>query len=251
MKPTMRNAIILAAVVIITAAIVAFLLFPGTEGEAEFELPTSAPTPESARPSQEGGGSLQVDRDNILAVLQTLERTETYIRTLRFATYWNGGESSVNIHVAAKGPNYYIVREDGFESKRVLMLDDDFWIWYGDERTNAFHGERGGERTREVDELMQLITYESLADKPGFQVIDAGFVEYDSHWCIFMEYSYDAGIPYESRIYISLDYGIIVAEETKSLGELVFLVTTDMETWILSTPPESAFIPPNVNPTGT
>jgi len=237
--------------VIITAAVVAFLLLPGPEGESEFELPTPALTPELTRPPQEGGGSLNVDRDNILAVLRTLERTETYSRTLRFTTYWDGGESSVNIHVSADGANYYIVREDGFESRKILLREDEFWIWYGDERAGARRGERSGDEPREVDELMQLITYEGLANKPGFQVTDAGYVEYDGHWCIFMEYSYNAGIPYESRIYVSLDYGIIVAEETRSLGELVFLVTTDMETWMLTAPPESVFIPPEVSQTGT
>ena len=243
-----KNIIIAVALVIAAAAVVVFFSQP-KKPDPEFTLPTPLITPQQS-PSQTDAGRLDMSRDNVLSVLGTLKRANAYIHEMEFVTYWDGGRSSVTIHVAADGGKYFVVRDNGNESKKFLSLEDGFWIWYNDDKSNAFHGILGEDKTREIDEFMQFVTYENFEETADLTVLDAALVEYDGLSCIYMEYSHGSATDYTTRIYISVEYGIIVAEETTDMiGNLAFEIST--MSLNITTPPESAFLPPSVNPEGT
>ena len=244
-----RKNIIIAAAVIIAAAIAVFFPRSGRTTEPEFSLPTPIVTPQQS-PSQADNSDSDLNNENVLAVLDTLNRVDSYIHEMEFVTYWDGGQNTITIHVAADSGRYFIVRNNGTESKKFLSLENDFWIWYGDDKGSAFHGVLTGDRTREIDEFMQFVTYENFVETDGFKALSATLMDYNGLSCIYMEYAHDSAPANTTHLYISVEHGIILSEETTdAAGNPAFSITTTALT--ITTPPESAFVPPGVTPEET
>ena len=239
MKLNKKSIIIAAAVVVVAAAAAVFFLWPHGGEDPQFTLPTPTASPE-ATPSPTPEQGSDVNRGNVLAVLAALQRTEVYEREMRFTTYWDGGESAVKITVKTDGERYRIVREDGSEVRTVVVHGGDYWLWYGDGQ-DLYRDTLGENRARELDKLMQLLTLEDVGDAPGFAVLDAAFVDYDGARCIYMEYSHGEELESVSRVWVSVDYGLVIAEETLVRGKLAFRMGTNMDTLAITTPPESEF----------
>ena len=182
---------------------------------------------------------VEVTADTVQSVLETLRRSDSFSRTYKFTSYWDGGKSETTQSLWKKGDKVRISISEKNTVKNILVSGNDLYTWY-DGYSGVFHSKLAeGEVNKEVDRLSRLVTYEDILNMPRENIIEANYVEESG--CIYAEYK-SGTLGYVNHIYVSIESGLLVSSsryDGDKLIDSIENVKTD-----LSTPPDETFDAP-------
>ncbi|MGI5935205.1 MAG: hypothetical protein ACOX7I_00115 [Oscillospiraceae bacterium] len=192
------------------------------------------------QPDGQGGGAqrAEVTPETVQAVLATISRADSYSRSLTVESFYEGGSSKIALNVWVRGGSVRITETGRGQTKNVLILDDEVYIWYEDS-SNRYVGSLS---QGDADKYQHILTYEDILKLDPEQITDAGYTEYGGESCIFAEYS-TGTLGYMYRIYVSVKTGLLMGAESYDGDNVVYRMTSD--TPDISTPPEEVFALPS------
>ena len=181
-----------------------------------------------------------VTKETVQAVISTLSRVESYYRKMTSTLYSDRGELISDMEVWCQGGKMRIISATGDEVRNILIDNTDLYIWYtGDSslyKSQLYNGAN--------DELMGIVSYESIINLEPEKIIDAGHVEFQEESCIFVEYT-TGSQSYNYKAYISIATGLLIGDETWDGDSLIYSMVSELPD--ISTPPNSVFeLPANL-----
>lgn len=243
-----RANIFMIAVIVLAAAVMLFALFGngGSVETASVILPT--PIAGNENPDSEGGGEgglslVEVTPWTVQSAIGTLNRAESYSRTVTIEEFWDGGSSSTEISACTDGGSTLIRLDaaDGIEN--ILLRYGTLYIWY-DGNTDVYIASPGDTGAAQADVWLRCLTYEDLLDMPVTDITDAGYAEFAGDTCIFAEY-YSENFGYRNVVYVSVNTGLLMGAETFDGDELIYRMTSAAPD--LSVPDENLLLPPETD----
>ena len=239
MKKRGASFYILIVLSLLAVAGLIFLLAPGNGAETPAVILPDAPAPEpsgAAPASDAPAEQIAVTPATVQTVIATLQRADSYSRTLTAETYWSGGKTTETLRVWVRGDRVRIESQtEGGESVRyVLLSGDEKWVWYSD-RAGVFHG---AVRDGDADALQTLLTYEDVLALDPAAISDAGYTVYMETNCIYVRYT-DGPFGYIHECYIDVDTGLLIGEQSYDGEKLIYMMRSTAPD--ISTPDESLF----------
>lgn len=239
-----RGAFFYILIVLALAALGAlvFVLAPGTEPDTPaVVLPSAAPAGAGgdAMPGSIAEDSLITVRpDTVQAAVATLDRADSYSRTLQVRDFWTGGSRDRTISVWSRGGALRLtVTSGGSAVQHLLFQGEDKWIWYSDSdsvfRSRVLPGDE--------DAYQTLLTYEDMLAAPLSDILAADFVDFSGTSCIYVRYR-TGSLGYESECYIDPASGLLMGERCYDGERLIYSMDSSVPE--LTTPDESLFAVP-------
>lgn len=223
-------------IAVLVAAVIALALFSAFSVNwfhktPSVILPTLTPAP-SASPTAGATGNYQrveLTSDTVQRVIATLERPESYARTVTVETVGAGGEV---------GQTTAQVVEDGGWTQVTATLPDGRvchtlvgegkrYVWYDDQR--SWQEYPAQERT--ADLAQRLPTYEDVLALNQSEIVEADYVNSGELPCVYVAVAEDE-LGYVEEYWVSVDTGLLVRAESRK-GEDVFY---RMSGYIVETP---------------
>jgi hypothetical protein len=235
----------IAVIILLTAVLVLSIIFSkqGTNPDTPAVI---LPSPiASGDPAQDSSGDnsaihrAEVNVDTVQAVVSTLTRADSYVRTVTVERFSAAGNSSSTLNVWVRGPSTRIEVSDRDVSKSILITGEELYIWYSDS-SEYYQGSADGGHA-EADAYQRLLSYEELLSLPGDAILDAGYQEFSGESCIFADYT--AGeLGYRNIVYISVSSGLLMGCETYDGNTLIYRMVSDPPN--ITTPSDEVFAPP-------
>lgn len=184
-------------------------------------LPSLSPLPSSAvspGPSEDFE-RLEVDVTTVQRVVATLERPESYTRTITVETL---GEDGVFGSTTAQ-----VTVDGGWTQVEATLPDDRVchsiigagrrYVWYG--RDAAWREYAAGERSADLSQ--RLPTYEDVLNAPAEQIAEASYELSGSLPCVYVAVE-EPELGYLERYWVSVDTGLLVYAESSREGEVFY-----------------------------
>ncbi len=205
------------AVVGTTFLIVALMLLGTLQRPARIQLPATNPFSGPSSGETENSGALtviSVTPQTVQAAIGSLERPETYSRTVTVEQIWSGGSgtSETAVHVKGGWSRTDRTMPDG-RVRHTLTNDETVYIW-----TNAdaeLFTAPAGEIT--ADNEQAIPTYEDILELPMEAITVADYRMISGVNCIYVETAPDEG-GYTLRYWVDVQTGLLAVSE-KLLGE--------------------------------
>lgn len=231
---------IISAVVIMAVAVIIKIY-----GPTNISHTIVMPSPVRENGENTGEDSIiraEVNRETVQSALSILKRADSFSRTYKIKTYWDGGESESDFSLWKKGNNIRMSYSEQNTVKNILIIENDLYIWY-DDSSSVLHSKLSENNlSKEIDMFSRLVTYEDVLSVPVENILDAGYFEKNEQQCIFVEYkSIDQN--YVNQIYVSVDSGLLVSS-SRYYGEKLANTMESVSTE-LSTPPNDFFAAPS------
>ena len=213
-RPGVRSAgIVIAAALLVVCVLVAAVLISirgGTRDGITLPETSGAVEPEQT-PSSEEDIFLEVDRENVQSVLDTMERPSAYHQVLTVSNLWESGAAETTVELWRSGD---LIRAKRTESGRVENLLTDgttVWIWYdGETSARALTPED----SVSFDDLTGIPTYETLSAIPTSAIREAGFVTLDASDGLNCLYLAVLDGDYEDRYWVDVTNQLLCRADT-------------------------------------
>lgn len=213
--------VVLIAAIIAVAVLSSFGLGLFAPDTAEIVLPTAGP---SASPGGESGGAVKVEvtPETVQSVIATLDRPESYGRTVTIQDLWGEGESgttTARVWVDAGWTRTDAVLPGGTRRSSIVG-GGQFWSWYGGEDrvltgpADEYSADLEGQR---------IPTYETVLELDPASITAAGYETLDSLGCVYVET--DTGDGHSARFWVDTDSGLLVRAEQLTDGQVVYRMT--------------------------
>lgn len=178
---------------------------PNAGNEGEYENPNAV--------------RVEVNKNNVQSVISTLTRANNYHRTISVRYYWAGGGMSVSAYDVYCRNGYMSVmyQRENDTPKRTISGGGKVYTWY--EGSSEYYEMNAGEFTG--DDILSIPTYEDAVNIEKSRITDAGYIELDGDYCIFVEYGEDA-LGYIERFWVSVDSGLLKRAETLKNGVKIY-----------------------------
>ncbi len=212
---------VLIAAVMVVALFSAFSvnLFHQTP---EVVLPSLTPLPSDAPDDPDGAGTYQrveVTPETVQQVVATLERPESYARTITAEILGSGGEFGVT---------QAAVTVDGGWTQTALTLPDRRvqhsligggrrYVWYGSERTWREYDATD----RSADLSQRLPTYEDVLAADKADIVRAEYALSEQLPCIYVAVL-EPATGYVESYWVSVDTGLLVHAESSKDGQVFY-----------------------------
>ena len=183
---------------------------------------------------------VEVNPQTVQAVIATLNRPDSYSRSIRASSYWDGGSSSALIRVWVRGSQLRMnISGDGAE-RNYLMDGNTVTLWYGDDTSRRYT--YGGNDPHLADGLQRIPTYEDILALDPSAIREAGCTMGDGgKWRILVA-AEDQDFGYLDIYYISLNTGLLEAAEQWDGDSLIYTMNAGEAE--LSAPDDQLFLPP-------
>ena len=213
-------------ITIIAAALSVILLTSYLNRDVvEVALPdTPVATEPAAGDGTDALDRVEVNRDTVQAVVSSFVRPESYSRDVWIESFWESGQAaySINVSVAGGMTSLRAVPQIGAE-KRIIVTPDALYIWYkGDKQPFIGSAGSAGDDSRDADEWQMMITYEDILELNKYDIIDAGYTQYDGADCVFAVYL-SPMLGNTTTYFVSLGLGLVIAaDEHDKAGTLIY-----------------------------
>lgn len=228
-------AVVVSGLLFIVIIIVISILYSrATQNIPTVDLPEITTSDDGANSSGNGNGNesdgqtrIEISPDNVQAVIATmvLTKPENYSRALVVENYWQDGSSKYEINSAVlNGISRFDIKNEGM-TKHIIITEDSLYIWYDD--NTAYY--EGGFHTDSddvwlTDEYQMIPTYEDVLALSEDEIINAGYINYDTVSCIFVE-SASETLGYTNKYFISAELGLLIAAESYDGDTLIYKMT--------------------------
>lgn len=213
-RPGIRSAgIVIAATLLVVCLLVAAVLISIRGGTRDgITLPESSGTTEPEQtPVSEEDPFLEVDRENVQAVLDTMARPDAYHQVLTVTNLWESGSAETTVELWRSGALIRARRTENGRVENLLTNGTTVWIWYdGETSAKALTPEE----SVSFDDLSGIPTYETLAAIPASSILEAGFVTLDQGEgtdCLYLSVS--DGV-YEDRYWVDVSNQLLCRADT-------------------------------------
>jgi outer membrane lipoprotein-sorting protein len=245
-KRIVSPSMIITVLIVIFALIAAVIILNGQRNAMDTPS-VILPSPIGGSDSPSGqesdnpgtGRKAEVTVETVQAVLGTLIRADSYSRSVSIESFWSGGSSKSDIDVWVKGPNTRIIETGEGETKNILILDKDIWIWYSGSGS-YYHGQTGSGNSID-DKYQRILSYEDVISLEPEDIHEAGYTEYNGEACIYTKYT-SGELGYEKAIYVSVSSGLLMGTETYDGNTLIYRMVSDAPD--ISTPSDDVFLSP-------
>lgn len=183
-------------------------------------LPTLTPTP-SATPAAPGAGDysrVEVTTDTVQRVVATLERPESYARTITVETVGedgNVGQTTAQVVVDGGWTQVMTTLPDGRVCHSIVG-EEKRYVWYDDQRS----WQEYPARERSADLSQRLPTYEDVLALVQSDIVDARYANSGDLPCVYVAVE-EEELGYVEEYWVSVDTGLLVRAESRK-GEEVF-----------------------------
>lgn len=184
-------------------------------------LPTLTAAPDVTPTSGVSGGSYQrveVTVDTVQRVIATLERPESYARTLTVETIGeegNVGRTTAQVVVDGGWTQVTATLPDG-RVCHTIVGEEKRYVWYDDQRS----WQEYPAQERSADLSQRLPTYEDVLAVVQSDIVDARYQNSGDLPCIYVAVEEDE-LGYVEEYWVSVDTGLLVRAESRK-GEDVF-----------------------------
>ena len=241
MKRVSSLTIAVIATLVLLAGILLFLSSPlGARKTAEVHLPEIR----DRLPEQTGAAvpreltQVEVNPETVQAVVATLNRPDSYSRTLQVFQYWEGGGRTAEIRVWTRSGAVRLSIAGTEREINYLLEGDTLTLWYDNDTDRRYTYPRADARLG--DSLQRIPTYEDILSLDPASIQEAGcFRTEDGKWRILVS-ARDPVFHYLDVYTISLDTGLLVGAEQWD-GEMLIYRMTAGET-DLSAPSDQFFL---------
>ena len=229
------------ATLVLLAGILLFLSSPlSAKKTAEVHLPEI----QDRLPEHTGAAvpreltQVEVNPDTVQAVISTLNRPDSYSRTLQVFQFWDGGGRTAEIRVWVRSGTVRL-NIVGAEREINYLLDGDvLTLWYGSDMSHRYTYNKADARLG--DSLQRIPTYEDILSLDPTSIRDAGCTCTESgKWRILVS-TVDPDFNYLDIYYVSLDTGLLVGAEQWDGDTLIYRMTAGEAD--LSAPSDQLFL---------
>lgn len=185
-------------------------------------LPSLAPI-ESTVPADpwESGDykRVEVTVDTVQQVVATLERPESYARTVNVETVGAAGvtgASSASVTVDGGWTSTRLTLPDGRVCHSIVG-EGKRYVWYGGQR----RWQEYDATERSADLSQRLPTYEDILAADKDSIVEAQYVLTDAMPCIFVAVA-ESELGYVESYWVSVDTGLLVRSESSKDGQVFY-----------------------------
>ena len=220
MEQKNRTRVVIAIGAVILFAVFLSIGLPAlTNSIPEVKLPDLNAAGE---PMEEGGTVLPLDvtPETVQSVIATLDRPESYARTLTVTLFWGeSGSAERTIQIWADGDYTQTELTTVGGEKQVRLVDGKtLALWYaGDSVWRERPAEEG-----DGDLAQRIPTYEDVLSLDSEQITEAGYQSRNGHNCVYVQAQTEDGA---ERYWVETATGLLYAAETVSGGKTVYVMT--------------------------
>ena len=241
MKRVSSLTVAVIATLVLLAGIVLFLSSPlAAQKTAEVHLPEIR----DRLPEQTGAAlpreltQVEVNPETVQAVVATLNRPDSYSRTLQVFHYWNGGGRTAEIRVWVRNGAVRLNIAGAEKEINYLLDGNELTLWYGSDTSRRYT--YTGADARLGDSLQRIPTYEDILSLDPSSIHEAGcFRTEDGKWSILVS-ARNPDFNYLDVYYISLDTGLLTGAEQWDGDTLIYRMTAGEAD--LSAPSDQLFL---------
>ena len=241
MKRISSLTVAVIATLVLLAGILLFLASPlAAQKTAEVHLPEIR----DRLPEQTGAAvpreltQVEVNPETVQAVLATLNRPESYSRTLQVFQFWDGGGRSAEIRVWVRSGAVRLNIIGADREVNYLLEGEVLTLWYGSDMSRRYT--YAGADARLGDSLQRIPTYEDILSLDPACILEAGCAcSEDGKWRILVT-AKDSDFDYLDIYYVSLDTGLLVGAEQWDGDTLIYRMTAGEAE--LSAPSDQLFL---------
>lgn len=191
---------------------------------------SSDPGQVSADP-EAGGIPVEVTPETVQLVIASLNRAESYSRTVS-ASYYQQGEALGTVTAQVWADGGWVRTNTALPTgvtECAIVGEGQLWLWYAGQG-GVYQAPAGGQS---ADLAQRLPTYEDVLELDPAGITDADYVQRDSQDCIYVEFT-QPELGYRYRYWISVGSGLLIAAETDKDGQVVYAMTSQTVTSPLS-----------------
>ena len=241
MKRLSSLAIAVIATLVLLAGILLFLASPlSAKKTAEVHLPEI----QDRLPEHTGAAvpreltQVDVNPETVQAVISTLNRPDSYSRTLQVFQFWDGGGRTAEIRVWVRSGAVRLNIVGAEREINYLLNGNVLTLWYGSDMERRYTYNKANARLG--DSLQRIPTYEDILSLDPASIRDAGCTcTEDGKWRILVA-AVDPDFNYLDIYYVSLDTGLLVGAEQWDGDTLIYRMTAGEAD--LSAPSDQLFL---------
>ena len=238
--------IAVAVTLVLLAALILILYSPWAAPKTpEVRLPELA----DRLPEQTGAAvpreltQVEVGPQTVQAVIATLNRPDSYSRSIRVENYWDGGSGVTDIQVWVKSGMQRLNVVSGSEERNYLLSGNTVTLWYGGDPGRRFV--YAGSDPHLADDLQRIPTYEDILDLDPASIREAGCTATDNGKWLILVAAVNADLGYLDIYYISLDTGLLEMAEQWDGDSLIYRMQAGEAE--LSAPDDQLFLLPSLS----
>lgn len=164
--------------------------------------------------------SLDINKENVITVVDTIKRPNTYSCEITSVIYYGGNSSEIKrlCYIDGEYAKTEVLGESGMPKVHVVTGREYSFIWKaGDAK---YYTGRTGEIS--ADDVQAIPTYEEVLSLPAEKIKKAEYTTFDDLGCVYIEYE-DEITGYCEKYWISTDSGLLVKSQTLDReGELIY-----------------------------
>lgn len=231
---------------IILVLIFALLLLKPSRQKTEIILPDLTAVPDNGQTGNKEGGwdskliRAEVNNRTVQSVIASLERPDSYIRSIEIKKYWEGGEARYLVDVyTLEDKTRLAIAHEGYETQNILINSDKVYIWYNNESDYLELNRWEEEELFQIADSFQMIdTYEDVIELNRDNIVDSGYRERDGRYYIYVQ-TEDELFGYTSEYFISTETGLLEFAEKKDGEFTIYKMGVNNE--YLERPAEQVF----------
>lgn len=220
------TAALIAAMLVVAVGFFAsfFFLFAESSGEQyTITLPGQGsavidPSPEIGQANRDQLQIVEIDRTNFLAVLQTLQRPETYQLQSETTYYYRDSSSTLKSQLWKSQPGMRISQMNALneQAQQVLLTDNWVYVWSDDSEVARFE-----KQSRDADLYRRTPTYEDLLKLSAEEILEGRVEELEGQLCLYAK-TKDTLTGEEEQWYILAENGLLLYAEGTLDGQMTY-----------------------------
>lgn len=185
-------------------------------------LPSLTPVPSEAAPGPDGAGDYQrveVTADTVQQVVETLERPDSYARTVTVETLGSGdvfGTASAAVTVDGGWTRTELTLPDGRVCHSIIGQGKRY-VWYDSDR----RWQEYDAMDRSADLSQRLPTYEDVLAADKEDIVTAQYALRGAMPCIYIAVA-EEELGYVETYWVSVDTGLLVYAESSKDGQVFY-----------------------------
>ena len=192
---------------VVIALIVMFALRPIEEREGII-LPEINIDPAQDQVTEEftASGFLQIDADNIIAVLDSLKKPEYYHQTYEVVTASGRSSSIRTVEIWVNGPWIHAEVSDERTVKSIFTDGEQAWIWYDQDLIPAAVTLNSDVL---LEDLLGIPNFDYQVQMEKSVILDAGYAHLEENLLQYIFVLSDAGQAKELEYWFAIDTGLL------------------------------------------
>lgn len=182
-------------------------------------LPTLTPIPTDAGGGERDYTRVEITLDTVQQVVATLERPESYARTITVETLGadgSFGSAEANVTVDNGWTMTNLDLPDG-RTQHSVIGEGKRYVWYGSER--VWQEYEAGERSADLSQ--RLPTYEDVLEADRESIVYAEYALSGSLPCVYIAVA-EEELGYVESYWVSVDTGLLVHAESSKDGQVFY-----------------------------